>query len=839
MKLYSLSAWCFAGLFLANNTFAQQSQTANYSFNRAPLKQDAYVQLPLGSIKAKGWLLKQLEMQKDGFTGHAEELYPGDNDLGPNSDWLGGTGNGWEKVAYYVKGLVSLAYTLDDPALKAKAKKWIDYTLSHQQEDGLFGPPKMKDWWPRMPYMYALQSYYEATNDSRVIPCLSKYFKYQLAHLDAAPLDAWGKSRAGDNIELVLWVYNKTGDASLLQLANKLKTQAYQWQDIFTNNKFHFYGDDYQPRHMVNVAQALKFPAVVSEFSAEPIYTTAMQKGIAHILYENGQPEGLGAGTEHMSGHSSVEGVETCTVVEWMQSLETASRVFHDAKIGDHLEKVAFNALPAQFSRDLKEHSYYTLPNEVRAADGQHGFNQDYGNGLLLSPYSGFPCCRYNMHMGWPYFVKNSAMATPDGGLAINTYGPMEISALVGKGKKVKVTEDTNYPFEEQIRLNVALSGPASFPVHLRIPAWCLNPQVSVNGKTLPGVKSGDIFIISRKWSNNDKISINFPMHVETEKQVNNAISIERGPIVYSLKINQTVTNIKEHKVAGFYDTQIVPSSPWNYGLLLDNSKRNDQFKVVKGKMTDDPFLADQTPVELKVKAKQIPSWTLDQRGTSAFDVPLSPAPSAEKTEDVTLVPFGSQNIRISVFPTIGTTVWNTKHLSEDFTNNTAKGWVIYGGRWYYENNAINCGSIDVNNSGTGAKIVATGTNFANFTYSANVAVNSEGDAGLIFRVAKPAIGSEAYEGYYLGLNAQKGTIELGKSSNGKWVVIASAKQVLKTAETYRVKVKADGDKFEVFLNDAAAPVITATDSEYKTGSVGLRTCRALAKMDNVEVDAL
>ena len=231
----------------------------------------------------------------------------------------------------------------------------------------------------------------------------------------------------------------------------------------------------------------------------------------------------------------------------------------------------------------------------------------------------------------------------------------------------------------------------------------------------------------------------------------------------------------------------------------------------------------------------------MDIRSTRdfCFDVPLSPIPSAEKTEDVTLVPFGSENIRISVFPTIGNTVWVTKHLSEDFTDNTAKGWVIYGGRWYYENNAINCGSIDVNNSGNGAKIVATGTNFANFTYSANVAVNSDGDAGLIFRVAKPAIGSEAYEGYYLGLNAVKGTIELGKSSNGKWVVIASAKHDLKTAETYQVKVKADGDKFEVYLNNSASPVITATDSEYKTGSVGLRTYRALAKMDNVEVDAL
>ncbi|MFD2147653.1 hypothetical protein [Mucilaginibacter antarcticus] len=185
MRSYKLLTPILTGLLLSANSFAQT--TSKYNFNRAPLKPGAYVQLPLGSIKAKGWLLKQLELQKEGFTGHAEELYPGNNDLGSNSDWLGGTGNGWEKVPYYVKGLTALAYTLNDTELKAKASKWITYTLEHQQENGLFGPPKMKDWWPRMPFMYAAQSYYEATNDARVVPFLSKYFKYELANLDTDP----------------------------------------------------------------------------------------------------------------------------------------------------------------------------------------------------------------------------------------------------------------------------------------------------------------------------------------------------------------------------------------------------------------------------------------------------------------------------------------------------------------------------------------------------------------------------------------------------------------------------------------------------------------------------
>ena len=70
--------------------------------------------------------------------------------------------------------------------------------------------------------------------------------------------------------------------------------------------------------------------------------------------------------------------------------------------------------------------------------------------------------------------------------------------------------------------------------------------------------------------------------------------------------------------------------------------------------MPQNPFIQDETPVQLKVKAKQIPSCTLDYNKTVALDVPFSPILSNDKTEDVTLVPFGSENIRLSIFPTIG-----------------------------------------------------------------------------------------------------------------------------------------------------------------------------------------
>lgn len=822
--------------------FAQTSTSTPklYNFNRAPLKQGVYAQLPLGSIQAKGWLLKQLELQKDGFTGHAEELYPESDNLGKGSDWLGGTGNSWEKAPYYVKGLVALAYTLNDAGLKAKAQKWIGYTLDHQQENGFFGPEKMKDWWPRMPFIYALQSYYEATNDKRVIPFLSGYFKYELDNLDKEPLKDWGKSRAGDNMEVALWLYNKTGKKYLLSLVNKLKEQAYPWADIYNKNQFFYFGNDFQPKHMVNVSQALKFPVVYSQVNPSPYYTDAMQNGINYLMRGHGQPQGLAAGTEFLCGKSSVQGVETCAVVEWMQSLETAARIIHHATIGDQLEKIAFNALPAQFSRDLKTHSYYTLPNQVQSVHGQHGFNQDYSSGIVLGPYSGYQCCRYNMHMGWPYFVKNSWLATPDGGLAANVYAPMEVNATVAQNIPVKIKETTDYPFDERICLHLSLKTTALFPLKLRIPSWCLQPEISLNGKPVPGVKAGEIFTINRNWRNDDEITLYFPMPVVAQKQVNNAVSIERGPLVYALKIRQSETNIKEFAVKGFYETEISPASAWNYGLVLGTGPIAQSVTVIKSPMPENPFIGEVTPVQLKVKAKQIPFWTMDYNNTAAFDVPFSPVASDEKIEEVTLVPFGSENIRLSIFPTIGKPDFINTTYEENFDNNTADGLVIYGGGWFCKDGAIHCASNEDKTSGnTGSKVIATATKFSDFIYDADVAVKSPGDAGLLFRVTDPAIGPQAYKGYYLSLNPLLGTIELGKSRNKQWIVIASAKHEIKINDTYKIKVKAVGNKFEVFINAEDKPIITAADDEFKTGTIGLRAYKALANMDNLKITAL
>lgn len=184
----------------------------------------AFSPLPLGQISPTGWLRRQLRIQADGLSGHLDEFWP---DVGPTSGWLGGSGESWERGPYFVDGLLPLAWQLDDEVLKAKAMRFIDWTLDHQAPSGMIGPSANDDWWPRMVMCKVLAQYHDATGDSRVIPVLTRYFHYQLEALPTRPLIDWGKFRWQDEVLVVEWLYESTGDASLLRLATLLEQQGY------------------------------------------------------------------------------------------------------------------------------------------------------------------------------------------------------------------------------------------------------------------------------------------------------------------------------------------------------------------------------------------------------------------------------------------------------------------------------------------------------------------------------------------------------------------------------------------------------------------------------------
>jgi hypothetical protein len=270
--------------------------------NRAPLRPNAYDPLPLTSVKPKGWLQRQLRIQAEGLSGHLGEFWP---DLGANGGWLGGSGESWERGPCFLDGLVPLAYLLDDAKLIAKARRWVGWTLEHQRADGAIGPASNQDWWPNMVMLKALIQYQEATDDARVIPLMERYFVHQARSLDARPLKSWAVYRWADEVVSVLWLYNRTGEAKLLDLARSLHAQGHDWEGQFAH--FAFTGKVTPPNltlatHVVNNAMALKTAAVwwlITNDAAdrEALYRQFREMDRYHLL-----PNGIHSGDEHYAG---------------------------------------------------------------------------------------------------------------------------------------------------------------------------------------------------------------------------------------------------------------------------------------------------------------------------------------------------------------------------------------------------------------------------------------------------------------------------------------------------------------------------------------------------------
>lgn len=820
-KLHRAAFGLLVSITVITTAFADDHFAPAFA-NRDPLRVNPFIPLPLGNVRPAGWLLTELQLQRDGLTGHAEQVIPR---LGPDSGWLGGTGKDaedWEKGPYYVKGLVALAYTLDDVGLKHKAQKWIDWSLSSQQADGSFGPMSNNDWWPRMVMTYALRQYGEATGDPRVVPMLQRYLHYMLAELPHRPLKDWGKSRAGDQIDTAFWVYNRTRDLAMLQVADLLHAQSYDWTDIYTRNRFMEFGDDFQPRHGVNVAQAMKMPPVWYQRSGAPADRDAFGIGFGHLLRGTTFPLDVLTGTEMLSGRSAIQGVETCTVVEQMLSDETAFAILADPAIADALERTAYNAIPGAMTKNLKLYQYYTATNNVIAVRGGHGFDQDYANAMMPGPVSGYPCCCYNLHMGWPMLVQHAWMVTADGGLAPAIYGPTVVHAILPQAGEVTISEQTDYPFEGSVLLTISLAHPTVFPLKLRVPGWCTEAALSINGQPQPGPTAGSFVTLSRSWTDGDRVDLQLPMPLSTVPAVNNSVSLSRGPLVFSLKMPERKKPVKPDS-NGFVPLEISSPDPWNFALNVDPAHLAGTVRVHTAPLpAGSPFQPDASPVTLSVSGRRVPSWGMNWTGRSAEDPPVSPLSSDQPEQTVTLVPFGAQTLRVTAFPWIGQPAAPVSEYRCDFHDSDVPGWVTYGGGWHVENSRwyapIAAGTA-------GVKAVATGTDFADFTYDADVTPASSGDTGLIFRVSRPSLGDNAFDGYYVGVSPSDGRIVLGKAgaADNGWTPLTNARLAVQAGVPIHIRVIAAGARIRVFVRDIAVPILDISDESFAHGAIGVR----------------
>lgn len=639
-----------------------EEKNVNYVSNRAPMMPQQFIKLPTGSIKPDGWLLTQLQLQKDGLNGHLGEisawLQKEDN------AWLKAGGKwGWEEVPYWLRGYAGVAYLFEDKAMLDEAKIWIESILKSQRENGNFGPSAetkgTQDFWPNMIALWILQSYHEYTGDARVIDFMTRYFHFQLTVPDELFMrKSWQHYRGGDNLWSVAWLYNRTGDAKLLELADKIHRNTANWTKA----------TELPTWHNVNVAQGCREPATYYLFTGDSNMMKASYNVQSLVRRSFGQvPGGMFGADENarIGFFDPRQGTETCGFAEQMASDEIMLLITGDPYWAENCEDIAFNSYPAAFMPDYKSLRYITSPNMVMSDSENHKPGIDNaGPFLAMNPFSS-RCCQHNHGFAWPYYAEHLILTTPDNGAAAVLFNACEAQMKVADGKEIVIKEMTDYPFDTQISFTVETNEETvKFPFYIRIPSWTRNASLKINGKaTAVNTESGNYLCIHREWKNGDKVEVNYPMEISYRTwQVNkNSVSVDYGPLTLSLRIaekyvekNSAETAIWDSKWQEGADTsqwpsyEIYPDSPWNYALQVQSVKLKERKALKPGV---NPFTQADIPLVFEAYGRQIPDWKIDEYKLCGV-LPDEDAVKSDTSEKLELIPMGAARLRISAFPT-------------------------------------------------------------------------------------------------------------------------------------------------------------------------------------------
>lgn len=672
MKNCRSSVIAVAGLWIGCSSFAGfaaeqvkavetpplSAMNSYYVANRAPLTPSPFIKLPIGSITPRGWVRHQLELERDGMIGRLKEI-SGWLDFGKSS-WADKEGRGkygWEEMPYWLKGYGDLGYVLKDDAIIAEAKKWIEATMASQREDGWFGPrdslTSLKgkpDMWPHMVMLNILQSYYEFSGDKHTLDVIVRYLKWQ----NTLPASAfgegyWPKVRAGDNIETALWAYNRTGEAWLLDLAKKIHEGMARWDEKVIN------------WHNVNLAQGFRAGTVAWMVTKDPNHLASAERNYNELMDIYGQFAGGGFVGDENCRQGIIDprgGIETCGIVEFMHSYEMLLKITGNPVWADRCEDIAFNSFPAAMTPDQKGLHYITCANQVQLDrhNKAPGIQND-GTMFSYSPFECYRCCQHNVSHGWPYYAEELWLATPDNGLCASLYAASEVSAQVGSGVTVKISEETDYPFSDTITFKVSAPTKVEFPLYLRVPRWCARPVIKVNGQAAKGtIRPSSFAVLNREWKGGDTVTLRLPMKiaVRTWAKNKNSVSVDYGPLSFSLAIQERWEKYG-NRDANWPEWEVFAKSPWNYGLVLKEKSPAKSFRLETkpGPLAPQPFTPQTVPISLKVKARKIPAWQYDHNNMPGVLQP-SPAKSDQPIEEVTLIPMGAARLRIASFPTIG-----------------------------------------------------------------------------------------------------------------------------------------------------------------------------------------
>lgn len=632
--------------------------------------------LPLGSITAEGFLKEQLIRNKNGMGGHLDEIEPG---MIANpyvnktyvKQWGDGDQSGWgaEISGNYWTGLVLLAFTLNDPELIAKAENWVNGALKNQRADGYLGTYYEEDAliyedynaWGNACGMRALLYFYEATGRQDVFDAVYRCMLWFCDHWAGDKKTCY----AGNYItNPMMYCYHKTGDQRLLDFC-------LDYQEFLCDhdpNRFSYKALlepklIYNSHHTAGYGNACYMPALVYAGCGEEKYLKASENAIRKLrekaMHPTGSPTGF---TEYLAPVSSIAETEYCSYAFFNSAYAAMSAITGEAKYGDYMEQMVYNGVQGARKKDERAIAYLSAPNQLYATQSSATDCKDM---QVYSPCYPVSCCPVNSVAVIPDFIRGMVLTDGQGNLYLNAYGPCRI-----QHQGMEILEETMYPFRNTVTLKVSGSG----KVFCKVPGWSKGVEAAVNGKAVPVAADETGYFPVELTEQSSVVVLNFRAEIEV-LHIDDADAGNKRPLAFRYGGLIFSLHVPENWVPFYPETETPLTEEWPWYNVYEIHERSklpdfheqimeERFYKVWNVAVDENLKPEDIQVELDDTEGYVWETPKVRLKVPAYRAPYCTALYPMRTFDfygdkqlvthpleLTLVPYGCTNLRITYFP--------------------------------------------------------------------------------------------------------------------------------------------------------------------------------------------